>query len=537
MVKTYLEKNIKAAQDKLAFVLASDGYKSLTTKQKLVADNILNTIITSEFLTCWKSNRTLSDETGIPLTTVNQARLKLAKLDLITIHAMPNGKRTNKKYYLTLKDMKFPRLEYKFKHKTSARKHMANFLADGSLQSISKIEKLHDLTALKKEVAMLKAIDRYYCYTTDRLDAFSALYTGKKSNKKQKTLKVNNSFSSKIVNTASTASDTKKARIQTLLPLARNLTALGRALEASGFAVVPYCVDNLSKHLYGFGDLRNKSSFDRIETLDKVIGSHFVSNSDEWVSTFFGGLKALQDLEKKGVELGYYQEIMLSKTKQNHGGATLYNGVGVEMPRGMVCIDIDDALLYKDIKALVPDGYWTKTRRGYHCFVWDRTNILKGFKLKGVDILRGKQKVIFSAWDKKDFSEIYEYISGDLQNIGHLRADFKSYICGTDTEDLIEISSNDVGEQPVQTRKAFGFQLPEVIIKSERNNTLYKFGRSLMGKGYDTDYVECAIRTVNDNSVYMPEPLEQSELKGLIKSATKEKDRKGFVRHHAIASR
>lgn len=540
MDKTFYQKNIKQAQKKLKDVLASDSYKHLTEKQKVVADCILNTIITSEFLTCFKSNRTISAETNTPTTSVNQTRLKLAKLEIVDIHEMPNGKRANKKYFLTLHDMKVPRLDYKFKLKTNARKHMAGFLAENSLtddtklECISKLDNLDNSKSLKNEVKMIKGVDRHYIWSDCYVDGVAAKYQDE-PNKKQ-SRKVNKNIEAKLQNVNITEKGTKS-----LMTLVSKLCVLGRALEGLGFAVVPYSVDGLMKCSFGEGVLRNKSSFNRVETLDKVLASVLMGSDDEWIMTFFSDkTKCVRDLENKGKKLHNYQSWLMQRLDIQYNASKKYNGLGVEMPRGMVCLDIDDPKLYYLIKGLVPDGYWTKTKRGYHCFIWDKQGILDNFKIDGVDILRGKQKVIFAAYDRESLDEIYEYISGDIENIGQLRADFKNCICGTEETYSFKV---DIHSQTIikpsntePTGKKLGFQLPATI-ENHRNNTLYRFGRSLMGKGYDTDYVSCAIETVNSNPAIMPNPLDDMELKGIIKSATKKKDRSDFVRFHDFESR
>jgi hypothetical protein len=506
---TYFSANIDIAKDRLKTILDSHGYKTLTKKQKIIADNIFNTIITSEYLICFKSNRVLSEETKIPVFTVNKTRLKLAALDMITIHEMPNGNRHNKAYYLTFKDMQVSKSFKPYSLKTKARNYMSNFISGYELHGIVKLNSL-DIKDLKKETHRLKNIDKHYVKTTDLFDIKPAL-------------NVKNNSVHNFKNHA------------LLLTCSSRYCLLAARLESAGFPVVPFSVTSSYKFSWSKGCVRRKSQDKRLSTIHSVFSSSDHPSFDSWASAVLS--PKMQHVIANQAQTDFYG-MLSEKAIRSYELARQCNAIGVLLPKGMVCLDVDDASLYPVLFGLLPNGYWTKTRRGYHCFIWDKTNLLQNVKLYGVDILSGDKLVVFSAIDKNG-NEVYEHISGELSNIDNIPLDFKMWVGGIEESVTTNIPShsndhsNSILNINIGTKR---FQLPKVIDEM-RNDTLYRFGRSLRGQGFTESYIESALVTLNNDRSIMPNPVDATELHHIIKSAIKKKDRKDFFRIYPFNSR
>lgn len=493
---TFFDENIKIAKDKLKLILDSQNYKTLTKKQKLIADAIFNTIINSEYLVCFKSNRILAKETGIPVFTINKTRLKLAALDMITIHEMPNGKRLNKSYYLTLKGMKMATFDSRFSLKTKARTYMSNYMAEHDLKKVVKIPDL-SIKKLKQNVSMLKSAQDYYVKDTSFKDAESAL---EESNPKNFDFK-------------------NHALLYTCIS---RYTALSSRLESVGFAVTPFYVTPSFKFSWSTGRLRSRSKSKRLATVRTVFSASSHLSFESWAHANLSTrmLSIIANPAKSDFHAMLYERMI-----KTYESARQYNALGVALPNGMVCLDIDDVSVYPVLSALLPDGYWTKTKRGFHCYIWDKAGLLDSVKFHGVDILAGDKLVVFSA-DDNDGKEIYEYISGDLTNIGELPRDFKMWVGGIE-EHLPQ--QNLHPSTLVKYTNNGKFQLPAVIDEM-RNDTLYRYGRSLRGQGYTEEYIESALIQLNSDRNIMPNPVSENELHHIIKSAIKKKDRPDFFR-------
>jgi hypothetical protein len=556
--KTYYEANIKQSQKIIKDFINSKSYTRLTPTQTLVADNILQTILTSEYLICEKSNRTIAAECDVCIYTVNKVRLLLRDLGLVKILLMPNKGYKNLRYILTLDKLWLK--EYSnlgnltpFKVITHARIKAVKELGYYDLDKLVNLKYLGNHKRLLREHFNSEAIKNqyendHYSHSDDLADLEAAIEA--EQSKQQRKPFLTESLPDPVQNESSIFENAELSFTSQQRLLSR-LLGLVDSLHEVGFSTIPCQVHiDLKKQLgrKSLKSYRKLSKRKQKERLEKYREFYEFNKFSKWLAKYGSeGLKKLvYDFEKFGSKKTKAKEMLVNVAKSRFHKSRLFNGLGVLLPKGMICLDFDYKTDYAKAKALIPDGFWTTTRRGYHCFVWDKDDVLNRTKIQNVDIIKGDKMVMFDAYsinyDKPD-SEIdinnyectYKYISGSFDTLGSVPKNFEKHFeyrytgnrveepeYEEEDDELFEYEEVIDAPKVKKTRKARKitterFKLPPYIENGTRNDTLFRFGRSLKAKGHDDDYISLALESLNDNTGRISS-LRPNELNCIIRS-------------------
>lgn len=519
--KSFYEQNVKKAQGFTKEFLASSSFKNLTPKQKIATESILTTILTSEYLLCTKSNRTLAAETGVSVRTINVTRRKLAELGIARILIRKNGNYANPRHHLILNNCWFPAFDEMkltgYKIKTKVRIHLLTELDCLDLNKLVDLKHLWNKNWLMQQVAILKSTDQHYVQDLADADIYAVPVKKRKGKKRHW-----------IENIGVIRVDTQ-VKLESRL-LSFPLPSLASSLTSYGFPIVPVGVWCGQKYLIGKARLDNLSKSSNQNLLKRFIKCFSMRETPtfaEWMEEYASDRQFRMFNRENHT---HFEEMLVSKWNKTFNHAKNLNGVGVILPKNIICLDVDDESLYPVVKALVPEGYWTKTKRGYHCFVRDSENKLEGVKIKGLDILRQGQMVVFEAFDDQSNS-IYPYISGDLANLPEVPDNFDLWFLHVSYTPKVEVSPK------FRTSKSKGFQLPETVEIGTRNTSLFALGRSLRARGFTQDYITEALETANENPKLVTNELPSKEMRNLVSSVLRQKDRADFVRIFPLYSR
>ena len=540
---SFYEKNVEEAQGFVKKFLASPTFLNLPPKQKSIAEVILKTILTSEYLICAKSNRTIGAEAGASKDTVNLVRKKLAELGIVRILIRKNGNYANPRHHLIIACCWFPEIEDQrlkgYKIKTAARIHLLECLEMHDLEKLVDLKNLWNRAWLCQQVAILKSIDQHYISDLADADIYAVEDEQKKRTKKRKSYLEEDGILIPADKKISKGYDIAQLELGSRLATA-GLGSEAASLADNGFKVVPVSVWEGQKHIIGHSKLSNLAKMSHKNLFRRFFDALQTSNCDsfeDWISNY-ASEKQVALYKERGTS-DDFTRMLIFRWRKMFNLIKEINGVGIILPKDIICLDIDDAELYPVVKALVPDGYWTKTKRGYHCFVRDSENKLSGIKIKGIDILRQGQMVVFDAADDSGNS-IYPYISGDMAALPEIIDNFDLWFLNVEYASKTITTTNQKVRKltkQVSTAKSSKFKLPNFIEQGTRNNILFALGRSLRAKGFTKDYITIAIESANENSKLVEKELPPNELKHLISSVLRQKDRPDFFRIYPLYSR
>lgn len=556
-MENYYNDNIKKVQSAQKTFLKSKKFTQLTPKVKVAVGHIFHTIISSPYLFCSKSNRTIEQEIGVSIDTINRARLFLEEAGIVRILRLNNGKRTNKKYLLqmancpeiNLAETKFTALS-KLQRETTESISLDELLNANPADlinfneyQISDTEKQEELD--NPESYYTSSLDESDMEFLSKLSVKSSLMINKYLNNTRPTgrkakialadpvscVESGHDLGEKVENTPSNV-ELPSTIAEVTVDNFNKLNNLSKAmvLEHAGFFAVPVQDKNMYR---GEDYLAGLGVSGRLNLVDKCARS---INSTSWHDFYFPSADKLAKFLAIPFDDVKWKKIS-GRFENNLRHYRKFNNLGVILRGDLVCIDIDykDNYLVDCIKLIVPGILVQETSRGYHLFAHDPHGTLSGANFgEKIDILRAGCHVVVSHSERK-----YDFISGDFHNIPKLQEDFLSRIADifrVDSLELLPITYCGPTSKDVTFNGKF--QLPEEkLMIGERNRTMMRYAFSLRGKGYSLDLIEQALWEFICDSELIEAPLKASEVRSLMKYVQKKPDASDFIRYIPMYSK
>lgn len=559
-MEKYYKENIKKVQAKQKSFLQSKKFLSLSPKIQLAVKHIFHTIISSPNLFCSKSNRTIEQETGVSIDTINRARLFLEEIGIVRILRLNNGKRVNKKYLLQMANC--PEINLEETTLSSLSKLQKEAMEAISLEELLEASPADLINFNEYQISDTeiqeeqKDPENYYACGLDESDLeFLSKLSVKSSLLIKKYLDIHPSTGRKAklaltepvscVNPISIFSEPTEKTIDTVnnLPEPKTIADVNinnfsminnlskaKVMEHAGFFTVPVQDKNMYRGAEYLADLGLSG---RLALVEKCVNS-FAAIS--WQDFYFPDVEQLEKFQNATFGKAKWKKI-IGRLGNNVEHYKKFQNLGVILRKDMICIDIDykDQYLVDCIKAIVPGILVQDTERGHHLFAHDPFGTLNGANFgEKIDLLKEGSHVVISHKDRK-----YEFVSGDFHNIPSLPQDFLSRMADlfrVDPFELLSITYSGPTSKDIQMNGKF--QLPEeMLMVGERNRMMMRYAFSLRGKGYTLALIEQALWEFIDNKELIEAPLKNCEMRSLMRYVAKKPDAPDFIRYVPMYSK